>query len=133
VLGDAAKKGFAVEDGGELATDLVEECEGLRLLGKKEKGKIAQRIGFPTNGTAASFADSSLAWNSLNYFDLDAQDARRRQRAASGGQRPANGGWRPVSRGSRRQPDWRGRAKHKRRSLGAAIRAEGGVAFAREC
>src|SRR6266436_4372829 len=59
------------------------------------------------------------------------RDARSRQRAASGAQRPANGRWRPVNCEPRRGPDLRGRARCKRRSFGAAIFAEGAVAFAR--
>jgi len=44
VLGDATEKGFAVEDGGQLAADVVEERESFCLIGISKKQRRRGRF-----------------------------------------------------------------------------------------
>ena len=55
VLGDAAKEGVAVENGGEFAADIVEKRECFGLIGIREKQRRRHRFGSGETGGGREF------------------------------------------------------------------------------
>jgi hypothetical protein len=66
-LGDAAKELVAVEDGGELAADVVEKREGIGLLRMGIEERLGDGIGVPVKREGGDFGEFVQEPGSLKF------------------------------------------------------------------